>query len=128
MTSMVMNDHSWYTLNSPLDWVRAALWCGTNFITFVSYFMIPFEIYQWGSVVRFTSTTVIGALFIWFIILCGLSHLAMLFIMQTGPWWATLLIYLPMAVVSAATMIVLRQQRQAIITALDRVTKALWST
>jgi hypothetical protein len=64
-------------------------------------------------------------LFIGFIALCGTSHFAMLFIMQTGPWWATLLIYLPMAAVSLATVAVLRVNRRLILSVLQSVGAAL---
>lgn len=120
-----LNDHSWYRLDSEWDYLRMALWCIANLMTFVAYFLIPWEIHSWGDALSFASTTLIGRLFIWFIVLCGLSHLVMVIVMPTGPWWATLFVYVPMALVSAATVIVLRTHRVLIIKALASVSKAI---
>jgi hypothetical protein len=79
-------------------------------------------------VLPFNATSLIGSLFIGFIALCGLSHLSMLFIMQTAPWWATLLIYAPMAVVSVATVVVVWMERALIVSVLAGVSQALKST
>lgn len=120
-----LDDHSWYTLDSPADWIRAALWCGSNLITALSYFAIPVEIWHWRHALTFLSASVIGALFIAFIILCGESHLAMLLIMQTAPWWAVILIQVPMAAVSIGTAYVLRADRPQIIQVLRSLTRIL---
>lgn len=124
---LIMNSHSWYRIETPEDYLRAGLWCLSNFITALSYFLIPVEIRQWRLVLPFNVTSLIGSLFIAFIALCGLSHLSMLLIMQTAPWWATLLIYAPMAAVSLATVIVIRVERKLIVTVLESVTRALKS-
>jgi hypothetical protein len=121
----LLNEHSWYHIVTPWDWVRATLWCAANFLTATAYFLIPNELRAWRKVLPFPATSLIGALFIGFITMCGLSHLAMLFIMQTGPWWATLLIYLPMAVVSLGTVVVLRLNRELILKVLQNVGAAL---
>ena len=121
----LLNAHSWYHIETPWDWVRATLWCVANFLTAMAYFLIPNELRAWRKVLPFAATSLIGALFMGFITLCGLSHFAMLFIMQTGPWWATLLIYLPMAAVSIGTVVVLRLNRQLILAVLQSVGAAL---
>lgn len=120
-----LNDHSWYRLDSEWDYLRMAIWCAANLTTFAAYFMIPFEIRQWGDALQLASSTLVGRLFMWFIVLCGLSHLAMVIVMPTGPWWATLGIYTPMALVSAATVIVLRRHRALIVQALESVSRAI---
>lgn len=119
------NNHGWYHIDTTLDYVRAALWCLTNLTTATAYFLIPGEIKQWRKALPFGATTLIINLFIAFIAFCGVSHLAMIVIMPTGPWWATLLIYLPMAVVSVATVAVIRLQRQVIVEVLENVATAL---
>jgi len=123
----LLNGHSWYRIETPLDWVRATLWCVANFLTAVAYFAIPNELRSWRKALPFAASTTIGSLFIAFITLCGASHFAMLFIMQTGPWWVILLIYLPMAVVSLATVLVLRLNRTLILSVLEHVGAALKS-
>lgn len=121
----LMNNHSWYHIDTPLDYIRALLWCSANLATAAAYFFIPAEIWHWRRVLPFAASSLIGTLFIGFITLCGLSHLAMLFIMQTAPWWATLLVYTPMAIVSVATIAVIRRDRQLIVAVLGGVAKAL---
>ena len=121
----LMNSHEWYRLDTPLDYVRALLWCLANFLTATAYFLIPNELRAWRKALPFPATSLIVMLFIAFIALCGASHFAMLFIMQTGPWWATLLIYLPMAAVSLATVAVLRVNRRLILSVLQSVGDAL---
>lgn len=123
-----MNEHLWYTLDTPLDWLRAILWTGSNLITALAYFAIPWEIWKWREQLTFLSANVVGILFIAFIILCGESHLAMVLVMQTGPWWATTLVYLPMAIVSILTMLVLRRERTQIIQVLRSLTRILKGT
>ncbi|MEJ1968349.1 MAG: hypothetical protein WDN03_06890 [Rhizomicrobium sp.] len=122
---MLLNAHSWYRIDTPLDYIRATLWCGSNLATSVAYFLIPNEIARWRKALPFAASALIGRLFVAFIFTCGLSHLAMLAIMQTGPWWAILLIYLPMAGVSVATVIVIRRDRDLIVAVLDTVSRAL---
>jgi hypothetical protein len=121
----LINNHSWYRIETPLDCVRAALWCLSNLATACAYFLIPVELRAWSAVLPFSTSWLLASLFIGFIVFCGLSHLAMLAIMQTGPWWATLAIYLPMAVVSLATAFVMRRERHLILAVLDGVSKAL---
>lgn len=125
LASTFLNAHSWYRIDTPLDYVRAALWCASNLTTAIAYFLIPLELGQWRKVMPFAASALIGQLFIGFIFFCGLSHLAMLAIMQTGPWWATLLIYLPMAAVSAATVVVIRRDRKLILAVLETVVQGL---
>ncbi len=122
---MLMNDHSWYRLVTTADYIRAGLWCLSNLAIGLSYLFLPAEIRRWHLALPFKSTALIGTLFIGFIGLCGISHLAMIVIMPTGPWWATLLIYLPTGLVSMATVMVVRRERQLIIAALEGVGAAL---
>jgi hypothetical protein len=121
----LMNNHSWYRIETTDDYLRAALWCLANLVTSVSYFLIPHEIQYWRKSLPFDATSLISNLFIGFIAFCGLSHLAMIFIMPTGPWWAVILIYVPMATVSAATVVVVRMNRKLIVAVLDSVALAL---
>jgi hypothetical protein len=121
----LINDHSWYRIDTPLDYLRASLWCLSNFATACAYFLIPVELRHWSRVLPFSTSWLLAALFIGFILFCGTSHLAMLAIMQTAPWWATLAVYVPMAAVSVATAIVMRRERPLILGVLDSVAKAL---
>jgi hypothetical protein len=125
LISALLNDHSWYRIETPLDYLRAILWCLGNFATAFAYFLIPNELRHWRRELPFAATSLIGALFIGFITFCGLSHFAMLFIMQTAPWWAVLLIYVPMALVSLATVYVIRRDRALILAVLRNVGQAL---
>lgn len=125
LAHLVMNDHGWYRLDTTADYIRAGLWCLSNLTIGLSYLALPVEIWHWRLALPFRSTAVIGSLFIAFIALCGISHLSMVVIMPTGPWWATLLIYLPTGAVSLATAIVLRHERRLIIAALEGVGTAL---
>ena len=121
----LMNSHAWYHIDTPLDYVRAVMWCLANFLAAAAYFLIPNELRAWRKALPFPATSLIMMLFMAFIALCGASHFAMLFIMQTGPWWAILLIYLPMAAVSLATVAVLRVNRRLIVGVLQSVGAAL---
>ncbi|HEX2590702.1 MAG TPA: hypothetical protein VHL34_04375 [Rhizomicrobium sp.] len=125
MAHAFLNGHDWYRVETPLDYLRAALWCAANLVTAVAYFFIPAEIGHWQAALPFATSTLIGRLFMGFIAFCGLSHLSMLAIMQTAPWWAVLTIYLPMALVSVATVLVLRRERSLIVAVLSNVGKAL---
>ncbi len=121
----LMNDHSWYRLVTTADYIRAGLWCFSNLAIGLSYLLLPAEIRQWRLALPFRSTALIGTLFIGFIGLCGISHLSMIIIMPTAPWWATLIIYLPTALVSLATAWVVRHERQLIVAALEGIGAAL---
>ena len=121
----LMNDHSWYRIDTPLDYLRASLWCLSNLATASAYFLIPVELRHWSRVLPFSTSWLLAALFIGFILFCGVSHLAMLAIMQTAPWWAVLVVYLPMAAVSVATAIVMRRERTLILGVLGGVVRAL---
>lgn len=120
-----MNAHEWYSLASPLDHLRAWLWVLANFGTFIAYFMIPFELFYWRARLSALITNTISGLFIAFIAACGLSHIAMIFVMPTAPWWVILLVYLPLAVISLITAFVLRAFRPVIIHVLTGVQIAL---
>jgi len=121
----LLNTHDWYRIDTPLDYLRAGLWCVSNLATALAYFFIPNELRYWRRVLPFATSSLLGSLFIAFIAFCGLSHLSMLAIMQTAPWWAILLIYLPMAIVSVATVIVMRRERELILSVLETISKAL---
>jgi hypothetical protein len=121
----LINDHSWYHFVTTADYIRAGLWCFSNLAIAAAYFLLPAEIRRWRMTLPFKSTALIGTLFIGFITFCGLSHLTMIFIMQTAPWWATILIYLPTGIISLATVAVVRRERQLIIAALQGVSAAL---
>jgi len=122
---MMVNDHSWYRFVSTADYIRAGLWCMANLGIGVSYLLLPVEIRRWHLALPFRSTALIGSLFISFIALCGISHLTMVIIMPTAPWWATLLVYLPTMLVSIGTVIVVRRERRLIVAALQGVGAAL---
>ena len=116
-TSTLLNDHSWYTLTSAWDWARAGLWCASNLVTALAYYWIPIEIFRWRLAAPLASIRLFASLFIAFIAFCGTSHLAMLFIMQTAPWWA-IGVYVGMGAVSVATLAAMRFYRSEIIPAL----------
>jgi hypothetical protein len=120
-----INDHSWYRFITTADYIRAGIWCFSNLAIAGAYFMLPVEIRKWLLALPFRSTTLIGTLFIAFILFCGISHLSMVVIMQTAPWWATILIYLPTGVISLVTVAVVRRERQLIVAALNGVGAAL---
>jgi len=120
-----MNDHSWYRIVTTADTVRAALWCLSNLVIAVSYFLLPVEIRRWRLALPFRSTALIGSLFIAFIAFCGLSHLVMLILMQTAPWWAILLVYLPTGLLSLAAAAVVRRERHLIVADLEGIGAAL---
>ena len=108
-------DHtSWYTFTSHLDLLRSELWLLTNLVTFVSYFAIPLELWYWRRALRILPALGVAMMFIVFIAACGLSHLAMVIIMGTAPWW-TMMIFIPMAIASVGTAIVIRQNRKRFI-------------
>ncbi|GAA0548906.1 hypothetical protein FHS83_001051 [Rhizomicrobium palustre] len=125
VSHLVMNDHTWYRLITTADYVRAGLWCLSNLVIGISYLMLPVEIWHWRTALPFRSTAVIGALFVAFIAFCGISHLSMVVIMQTAPWWAVLLIYVPTAAVSLGTALLVRRERGLILAALQGVGAAL---
>lgn len=120
----VLADHSSFHIQTEWEYVRAIAWVTCNLITAVSYLLIPYEISKWKSVLPFITSLKIAWLFIAFIILCGLSHIIMLVIMPTAPWW-TLSIFVPMAFVSLATTLFLRLYRDYIISALSAISRAL---
>ena len=116
----LMNSHDWYVLRTTMDHVRAWTWCLANFITFVSYFMIPLELRHWRRAIPASrAVEVVSRLFIAFIFLCGLSHLAMIVIMPTAPTWVIVSVYIPMAYVSLWTVVVLRNHRRSIVDVLQ---------
>lgn len=122
---LVANHHSWYRFETTDDFLRAGFWCLANIGIGVSYLMLPVEIRRWRLALPFKSTVLIGSLFIGFIALCGISHLTMVVIMPTAPWWATILIYLPTMAVSAATVAVVRRERRLIVAVLEGIGAAL---
>ncbi len=122
---LIVNDHSWYRFVTTEDYVRAGLWCLSNLGIGISYLMLPVEIRLWHTKLPFRSTALIGSLFVAFIALCGISHLAMVLIMPTGPWWAIVLIYLPTMLASVGTALVVRRERRLIVAALEGVGAAL---
>ncbi|MDR3526437.1 MAG: hypothetical protein P4L57_04090 [Rhizomicrobium sp.] len=125
LAHLLMNDHSWYRLNTQADFARAGLWCLSNLAIAASYLTLPMEIWRWRLALPFRSTTLIGLLFIGFITLCGISHLTMIIIMPTAPWWATLFVYVPTAMASVATAVVARRERHLIIAVLKGISTAL---
>lgn len=125
VTHLLVNEHSWYRFVTTDDYLRAAAWCIANIGIGVSYLMLPVEIRRWHLALPFKSTTLIGSLFISFIALCGISHLTMVVIMPTAPWWAILLVYVPTMLVSVGTVVVVRRERRLIVAALEGVGAAL---
>ena len=122
---LMLNAHPWYRIETPLDYVRAGIWCASNLVTAVSYFLIPQELARWRREMPFAAGSLIGQMFMGLIFFSGLSHLAMLAIVQTGPWWATLFVFLPMAVVSSGTLIVIRRDRRLILAVLVSVAQGI---
>lgn len=125
LAHLIANDHSWYRFVTIDDYLRAATWSVANVGIGVSYLMLPAEIRRWHLALPFKSTSLIGSLFISFIALCGISHITMVVIMPTAPWWATILIYMPTMMVSVATVVVVRRERRLIVAALEGVGAAL---
>jgi hypothetical protein len=125
IADLMLNANAWYRIETPLDYVRAGLWCASNFVTAISCFLIPQELSHWQRKMPFPASALIGQLFIAFIFLCGLSHLAMLAIVQAGPWWATLSVCLPMAIVSVGTVVVIRRDRKLILAVLVSVAQGI---
>lgn len=125
LAHFLINNHSWYTFETPADHLRAALWCLSNLMIGLSYLMLPAEIWRWRLALPFKSIALFSTLFIGFIAFCGISHLTMIIIMPTAPWWAVLLIYVPTALVSLATAVVVRRERRLIVAALEGVGAAL---
>lgn len=125
IAQFLINNHSWYTFETTADYVRAGLWCLSNLTIGFSYLLLPVEIRRWRLALPFKSAALFGTLFIAFIGFCGISHLTMIIIMPTAPWWATLLIYVPTGLVSLATAIVVRRERRVIVAALEGVGAAL---
>lgn len=125
LAHFLINDHSWYRFVTTADYIRAGLWCLSNLVIGVSYLMLPVEIWRWRHALPFKSIALFSTLFIAFIAFCGVSHLTMVIIMPTAPWWATLLIYVPTGLVSLATAVVLRRERRLIVSALEGVGAAL---
>lgn len=117
----LMNAHEWYRLASYWDHARAWSWTLANFATFLSYIAIPAEIAQWKKAAPFHFFSVFSWLFIAFIFLCGMSHLVMVIVMPTGPWWAILWVYGPMSIVSLLTVGVLRRNRGMIVDLLQNL-------
>lgn len=122
---VLINNHSWYTFETTADYIRAGLWCVSNLTIGFSYLLLPVELWHWRLALPLKSIAVFSTLFIAFIAFCGFSHLSMLIIMPTAPWWATLMIYVPTAAVSLATALVLRRERRVIVAALEGVGAAL---
>lgn len=125
LAHLLINHHDWYRFETTSDYIRAGLWCFSNLTIGLSYLLLPIEIRHWRTALPFKSAALIGALFIAFIAFCGISHLAMIVIMPTGPWWATAIIYFPTATVSLATALVVRRERRLIVAALQSVGAAL---
>jgi len=119
------NDHSWYTINSFDDFSRAILWCLANLVTAFAYYGIPWEIWQWRKQLPFYSSAMVGLLFISFIIACGTHHIVDVIIMPTAPWWAVLWVNIPMAAVSLATWIYIRNNRPMILKILQGILKMM---
>lgn len=117
--------HEWFVLDSGWDWARLWLWCLSNFAVFAAYFLIPVEICHWRKAIPFKWTSLIGLLFVVFITLCGVSHFAMIIIMPTGPWWAIIFVFVPLALISIATVFVMRRLRGPIVLALAAVKKVI---
>lgn len=122
---VLWSDHAWFTLESSSDWARLILWCLSNFAVLVSYFLIPLELCYWRKAIPFQWTSFVGLLFVAFITLCGISHLAMIVIMPTGPWWSIIFVFVPLALISVATVLVLRRLRGSIVLALSAVKKVI---
>lgn len=125
LAHFLINDHSWYRFVTTADYIRAGLWCLSNLMIGFSYLVLPAEIWRWRQALPFKSIALFSTLFIGFIAFCGISHLTMIVIMPTAPWWATLVIYVPTALVSLATAVVLRRERRLIVAALEGVGAAL---
>jgi hypothetical protein len=43
----LLNAHSWYRIETPMDYLRAGLWCVSNLATALAYFFIPNELRYW---------------------------------------------------------------------------------
>lgn len=119
----LFNDHHWYMLHDGWDHVRAWIWVLTNIITGVSYFLIPMELQVWRYSMPTAYMRVLAGLFSAFIGLCGTSHFVMVVVMPTAPWWAIWFPFMPMAVVSLMTWLVLRVMRRDIRSLLEAVFK-----
>lgn len=115
----LFNGHAFYTLNTPWDHLRAWLWCISNLVVCAAYLAIPREIYFWNLQIPLVSFQWFAFLFISFIALCGISHVMMILVMPTAPWWAILYISIPLAVVSSLTMRALQDSRGLIGEALN---------
>jgi hypothetical protein len=109
------NYHDWYHIENVNDFVRAVLWCVANIVTAFCYFVIPYEIWLWRRELASTAAIITGFGFIFFIALCGMHHVVDVIIMQTAPWWAVLMVNVPMALASLATAYFIVTNRQLII-------------
>lgn len=119
----ILNDHSWYKIDTVEDIARSVLWISENLTTAISYFLIPNEINHWSEHLDFPVTKAIAIAFIGFIVFCGLHHIVDVVVMPTAPWWAILSVNLPMALFSVATAVYLRKLRKPIMSVLDAISK-----
>ena len=114
--------HCLDVIENPL---RAAAWILSNLVVAFSYFGIPREIRLWSRAFNLDMTGLVARLFRAFIIYCGVSHLAMILVMPTTRWEMILFFFLPLAMVSLATYVVLRFNRKRILTNIGLARKLL---
>ncbi len=98
----LLNAHSWYRIETPMDYSRAGLWCVSNLATALVIFFIPNELRYWRKVPPFATSTLLGSLFIAFYrLLRAVASFHADDHADRALVGVLLLIYLPMAVVSS---------------------------
>lgn len=108
--SYLFNGHMFYALDTPLDHLRAWVWTASNTIVAICYFLIPFELWEWRRAMPFRSVMLTALRFVNFISACGMSHIIMLSIMPTAPWWAVpVMVWVALASLDAYFFIRLRR-------------------
>lgn len=114
--------HCLEVIENPL---RSIVWATSNLLVAYAYFGIPHEIRLWSKAINLDMSGLVARLFRAFIVYCGVSHLAMVLVMPTTRWEIILFFFMPLAVVSLATYIVLRVSRQRILVNLTRARELL---
>ncbi len=106
--------------------VRAVIWIITNLAVAFAYFGIPREIGIWARAMSLSLSGVVARMFQAFIVMCGISHIAMIAVMPTANWLLIVFIFAPLACVSVGVYVALRKYRKHI-TGLLQIARKLLS-
>lgn len=97
------------------DELRTFIWTTAKLITGFAFIAIPWELRYWRKELGYKSTSLVTKGFMSFAFFCGLNQFVNAMVLPASPWWAVILVSIPMMISAVVTWLYIRINREKIV-------------